>query len=55
MEASFDEYYFHTFQNNVCYELYFRLGTANTGGQPLDCTVSKVGEEDALKVVDAIR
>ncbi|MGA8501065.1 MAG: hypothetical protein WB683_05925, partial [Candidatus Sulfotelmatobacter sp.] len=54
MEASYDEHYFHTFQNNVCYELYFRLGTANTSSQPLSCTVSTVGEEDTLKVVDAL-
>jgi hypothetical protein len=54
MGTSYEEYYFHTFQNNVCYELYFRLGSANTGSQPLGCRVSTLGEKDTLQVLDVL-
>jgi hypothetical protein len=54
MGSAYGEYYFHTFQNNVCFELSLRLGASNTSSQPLGCRVSTVGENDNLKVIDTL-
>ena len=52
--TSYGEYYFHTFQHNLCFELSFRLGEYNTSVQDLGCTVPIVGEDDFEKVIDAL-
>ena len=54
MGKFYSDYYFHAFQNNLCYELSFKLGSYNTGMQNLGCTVSVVGEKDDLNVIEAL-
>lgn len=54
MGTSYSEYYFHTFQHNLCFELSFRLGEYNTGSQDLGCTVPIVGEDGFWKLIDAL-
>jgi hypothetical protein len=54
MGKFYSDYYFHTFQNNLCYELSFKLGSYNTGMQNLGCTVSVVGEKDDVNVIGAL-
>ncbi|MGA9978168.1 MAG: hypothetical protein WBQ08_06000 [Candidatus Sulfotelmatobacter sp.] len=45
-------YSFHSFQNNLCYELSFALGMHNPEIVP--CTVSVMGEKDYLNVIESL-
>jgi hypothetical protein len=50
-------YYFHSFQNNLCYELYFGLLSSNPGFMDIDnlsCPFSVVGEKDYLNLIESL-
>ena len=47
-------YYFHSFQNTLCYELSFRLLSSNPEFLNLSCAVSVVGKKDYLNVVEGL-
>jgi hypothetical protein len=52
--TAYSEYYFHTFQNGLCYEIAFEFGEYNTGNQDLGCRVSLLREKDELTVIEAL-
>jgi hypothetical protein len=45
--------YFHTFQNDLCYELAFEFGEGNTANYDSGCTIPVMSEQDELKLVEA--
>jgi hypothetical protein len=48
------EYYFHTFQHDLCYELDFVFEGHNSTGMPLPCTNQWVSEENEFQLMDAL-
>ncbi|MGH9496451.1 MAG: Ser-Thr-rich GPI-anchored membrane family protein, partial [Candidatus Sulfotelmatobacter sp.] len=46
--TSYDDQYFHTFQNGMCYEVAFSAGSYNTGNVDLGCRIPKAGDTDKL-------
>lgn len=46
-----DHYYFHTFQNGLCYEMAFEFDAYNTYNHPLGCRVPSLGVNDEAKVI----
>jgi hypothetical protein len=48
MSTSYEELYFHTFQNGVCYEVAFSFGEANTTSQDFGCRVGRHGDTDVV-------
>jgi hypothetical protein len=44
MGTSYEELYFHTFQNGMCYEVAFSLGETNTANQDFGCRVPRHGD-----------
>jgi len=50
MGTSYEDVYFHAFQNGMCYEVAFSFGEYNTSSQDFGCRVSKAGDTD--KVVE---
>jgi hypothetical protein len=48
--TSYEDLYFHTFQNGLCYEAAFSFGEYNTSNQDFGCRVPKHGDtEDVVK------
>lgn len=48
MGTSYEDLYFHTFQNGICYEVAFSFGETNTANQDFGCRVSRHGDTDAV-------
>jgi hypothetical protein len=48
MGTSYEELYFHTFQNGLCYEAAFSFGEYNTANQDLGCRVPEAGDTDKV-------
>jgi hypothetical protein len=48
MGTSYEELYFHTFQNGICYEVAFRFGETNTANQDFGCRVPRHGDTDLV-------
>jgi len=44
MGTSYEELYFHTFQNGMCYEVAFSFGEVNTANQDFGCRVPRHGD-----------
>jgi hypothetical protein len=49
-----NEYYFHTFQNGLCYELAFEFDEANGTGMPLTCSVQWVSERNEFELMNVV-
>jgi len=54
MGTTSSEYYFHTFQNGLCYELAFEFREANGTGMPLTCSVQRVSERNEFELMNAV-
>ena len=48
MGTSYEELYFHTFRNGVCYEVAFSLGETNTANQDFGCRVPRHGDTNEV-------
>jgi len=48
MGTAYEELYFHTFQNGMCYEVGLSFGEYNTANQDLGCRVPKAGDTDKV-------
>ena len=48
MGTSYEELYFHTFQNGMCYEVAFSFGETNTANQDFGCRVPRHGDTDIV-------
>jgi hypothetical protein len=48
MGTSYEELYFHTFQNDMCYEIAFSFGEVNTANQDFGCRVPRHGVTDEV-------
>jgi hypothetical protein len=51
--TSYENYYYHSVQNGVCFEIAFQFGGYNTANQDLGCRVPVVTEENELDVINA--
>lgn len=46
--TSYEELYFHTFQNGMCYEVAFSFGEYDTSNQDLGCRVGRPGDTNVV-------
>jgi len=49
-----NDYYFHAFQNGVCYEIVFEVRGFSQDGGPLACTVRKLIKQDEPDLMQAL-
>jgi len=54
MGHGYSEYYFHTLQNGMCYELAFGFETVASNPDEPWCKFTRVGEDDFLKVIKPV-
>lgn len=47
-------YYFHTFQNGLCYEFDFDFAEGNGGGMDIPCSIQWVSEENLFELMNGV-
>jgi hypothetical protein len=52
--TAYTDYYFHAFQNGLCYEIAFEFAEFSTANVDTGCTIPQLGQTDELNLIDPV-